>query len=77
MEIVEESRVLGSVIYSENACRMHLEQLAHDHIMLSRKLADHCKASPQNVYKSLTDSLQQTDIFVTNNTQHRQRSARN
>ena len=40
VEIVEESRVLGSVIGSDQACRTYLERVAHDHTTLLRKLAD-------------------------------------
>ena len=68
VEIVEGSRVLGSVFCSDQACRTYLERVAHDHTTLLRKLIDHSKISPQYVYEFLTDSSQHKLIFLSRTT---------
>ena len=55
VEIVEGSRVLGSVIGSENACRTHLDRVALEQTTLLRKLANHAKVSRKMSTKCLEE----------------------
>ena len=68
VEIVEGSSPLRSVISSENACRTQPEKVAHDHSTLARQHGAHSNVSPQNVYKSLTNSLHYKLPFLTRTT---------
>ena len=50
VDVFEGHRVLGSVIGSDESCNDFLKE---------KKLAKHSKVSPQNMYKSYTNRLQQ------------------
>ena len=68
MEIVDGSRVLGNVISSENAEKKFVERSLKQKKSLLQKPAAHANASPQNVYKSFTSSVQHKLTFLARTT---------
>ena len=49
VNIVESSRVLGSVIGSGNACQNYMDQVTTEHTQILQKQSKPAKRRPQNV----------------------------
>ena len=64
VEIVGGSRVLGSVIGSEEDCKQYLEKKTKEFEDLCNKLTNLAKHSPQNVYSCFTKGVQDKLSFL-------------
>ena len=51
VDIIDGSRVLGSVIGNVESCRQYIEDQKQNYLGILQKLAKHAKIAPQNVYK--------------------------
>ena len=70
VDVIEGHCVLGSVIGSDKSCKdFKKEKLMNYHNKLW-KLAKHRRASPQNVYKSVTNELHHKLTFFARTTQN-------
>ena len=68
VDIIDGSRVLGSVIGNVDSCRQYIEDQKQNYLRILQKLAKHAKITPQNVYKCLTNSVQHKLTFLSRTT---------
>ena len=68
VDVIEGHRVLGSVIGSDESCNDFLKEKSVNYSNMLEKLAKHSNVSPQNVYKSFTNGLQQKLTFIARTT---------
>ena len=68
VDIIDGSRVLGSVIGNVDSCRQYIEDQKQNYLRILQKLTKHAKIAPQNVYKCLTNSVQQKLTFLSRTT---------
>ena len=68
VDIIDGSRVLGSVIGNVDSCRQYIEDQKQNYLRILQKLAKHAKIAPQNVYKCLTNSVQHKLTFLSRTT---------
>ena len=68
VDIIDGSRVLGSVIGNVDSCRQYIEDQKQNYRRILQKLAKHAKIAPQNVYKCLTNSVQHKLTFLSGTT---------
>ena len=68
VDIIEGHRVLGSVIGTEAKSNEFLTEKLNKYTNLLHKLQKHAKKSPQNVYKALTNAVQQKLKFISRTT---------
>ena len=68
VDIIDGSRVLGSVIGNVDSCRQYIEDQKQNYLRILQKGAKHAKIAPQNVYKCLTNSVQHKLTFLSRTT---------
>ena len=68
VDIIDGSRVLGSVIGNVVSCRQYIEDQKQNYLRVLQKLAKHAKIAAQNVYKFLTNSVQHKLTFLSRTT---------
>ena len=68
VDIIDGSRVLGSVIGNVDSCRQYIEGQKQNYLRILQKLAKHAKIAPQNVYKCLTNTVQHKLTFLSRTT---------
>ena len=68
VDIIDGSRVLGSVIGNVDSCRQYIKDQKQNCLRILLKLAKHAKTAPQNVYNCLTNSVQHKLTFLSRTT---------
>ena len=68
VDIIDGSRVLGSVMGNVDSCRQYIEDQKQNYLRIKQKLAKHAKIAPQNVFKCMTNSVQHKLTFLSRTT---------